>query len=625
LAKKDEISSTEKLLGLIRQKNDKEKPPADLSDSETLKETQQGFLANVVPLRKKVTIGVDIGYYELRLCMINQVSDKKQELLDFITIPYEDGISAKSPKFPQFLKSALKNFCGRKRKIVMWSSISSAKVETRNLKIPKVSKKQIDNAAYWTLKKDISFNDDEMLFDYEILGDVVEYGINKIELMAYVAPRQEIAQLKNLFEKIGYPLSGISIIPFALQNLFRAGIVPTQGKDVCSLFIGRDWSRIVIYSNGNLVLSRGIKAGIRSMIEAIAQSISKRQTNFGNESAKPSESSIFGINDETYILDMEQARNIFLEHISGAAVLQFGDTGQILQEHNIFGMIQPALERLVKQVERTLSHYYLHFNRERISRIFVSGQMSEYRRLFDYMHEQLDIPIDTINPFSTKLNYLGIAAIPESPSDKEEYAPAIGLALSNNVLTPNFIYTFKDKQLAVGLKKTNFAIFAGALFFLIVCLGLYAISNSFIQQKQAELARLEQEIDTFKPLVSKNLILNLASRTKDKRSTLKTLGNKYSGLAVINEISALTPEEIRLLTIQADFGKDLKKGSENKNTLKVEGIVTGDRLTFESRLAAYIVALRGSPMFRSPSIENKAFKYLENKEVMVFTARLDLV
>jgi type IV pilus assembly protein PilM len=626
LATKDEISSTEKLLGLIRQKNDGGPEPSDVTSAESSPEPQQDFLSNVVSLRKKVTVGVDIGYYELKLGMVNQVSERKLELLDFISIPYDEGVTPASPKFHLFLKSALKSFCGRSRKIAIWTAISSAKVETRNLKIPRVSKKQIDNAAYWTFKKDVTFNEEEMIFDYEILGDVVEDGINKIELMAYIAPRQEIAQQKNLFEKIGYPLSGITIIPFALQTLFRTSVVSTAGKDICSLFIGRDWSRIVIYANGNLVLSRGIKAGIRSMIEAIAQSISKHKTNLTNDVSKPSESSIFGISDETYMLDLEQAKTIFLEHISGTPVIQLGESGQIFQENDIFEMIEPALERLVKQVERTLAHYYLHFNRERINKVYVSGQMSQYSRLFDYIHEQLDVPIDTINPFSARLNYLGIAAIPTSPSEKEAFAPAIGLALSNNITTPNFTYTYKDKQLDEGSKKTNRWIAAGVLFFLIVCFGVYFLSVSYIDQKQMELTELRAELEKFKPLVNKNLILNLASQSKDKRNAFKQLGDKYKGLAVINEISANTPDEIRLLSIRAEFGGDGTGDTKGtKQTLQLEGIVMGNRLTFESSLAGYIVTLKSSPMIQSTNIENKAFKYLENKEVLLFQAKLDLV
>lgn len=626
MAKKDEISSTERLLGLIRDKNGATESEVEDKAIEPKSKPRQDLFSNVVPMRKKVTVGVDIGYYDLKLSMINRLSEKKQELLDFIAIPYEEGIIPNTPKFPQFLKKALKNFCGSSRKISIWSAISSAKVETRNLKIPKVSKKQIDNATYWTLKKDISFNEDEMIFDYELLGDIVEDGINKIEVMAYIAPKQEIAQQKNLFNKIGFPLDGISIIPFALQNLFRTGAVEAAGEDVCSLFVGRDWSRIVIYSNGNLVLSRGIKAGIRSMIEAVAQEISKSQMDLEKDSVDPSESSIFGIEDESYILDLDQARKIFFDHIKESTPIRLEETGQILREHDVFGMIKPALERLVKQVERTLAHYYLHFNRERVNRIYISGQMSVYRRLFEYMREQLGLPIDTINPFSAKLNYLGIASIPDSASEKEDFAPAIGMALANNLLTPNFIFTYKDKQTAENVRRINLAIAGGILFFLAVCVGIYFWGNSFINQKQQELVRLQASVEQFKPLVNKDLIISLASKTRNKRKALKELGNKYKGLAVINEISAITPPEIRLLSITADLGEKTTGNMEPPNqTLQVEGVVMGDRLTFEATLAGYIVKLKSSPIFRTPSIENKSFKYLENKEVLLFTAKLDLV
>jgi len=638
LARKDEISSTEKLLGLIRQKENGEQETPSSESSQVGMESSRvpppppkpqqkpSTLSNVVSMRRRVTVGVDIGYDALKLGVVNQVSEKRQELVDFVSIPYEAGMSPSSSKFPEFLRTALKKFCGRNKKIALWSAISSAKVETRNLKIPKVSKKQIGNAAYWTLKKDISYNEEEMIFDYEVLGDVVEDGINKIEILAYVAPRQDIDQQRNLFDKIGFPLSGISIVPFALQNLFRTEVVDTLGKDICSLFIGRDWSRIVIYSDGNLVLSRGIKAGIRSMVEAIAQEIGKTKMDIAQQSVEPSESSIFGIDDESYILDTEQARKIFFNHISNSESIRLEENGHVLKQHDVFGMIQPALERLVKQVERTLAHYYLHFNKERIARIFISGQMSVYERLFVYMKQQLDITVDTMNPFSAKLSYLGIAAIPGTLSEKEAFAPAIGMALSNNNLTPNFIYTYKDKLKTENARKVNRGIFAGIICFIAICVGLYWWSSSILDQKKVELAKLQTEIEKFKPLVNKNLIVGLASRTQDKRKSIKELGEKYKSIAVINEISSITPMEIRLLSITADMG-DKPAGNEKppKQQLEMEGVVMGNRLTFDSILAGYIVKLKSSPMFQTPSVENKSYKYLDNQEVLIFRAKIDLV
>jgi len=646
LAGKDEISSTEKLLDLIREDNDQVQEPSNLSaeapdvpEAETpvesladpevevaVEDNSAPLFSNVIPMRKKTTVGVDIGYHELKLAMVNQVSERKHELLDFATIPFPEGISQSSPTFPAFLKNALKEFSGKSRQTSVWAAISSARVETRNLKIPKVSKKQIDNAIYWTLKKDLSFDENEMIFDFDVLGDIIEDGVNKIEVMAFVAPKQEVVQLKNLFAKIGFSLTGVTIVPFGIQNLLRTNVIAAREQLVCSLFIGRDWSRIVIYSRGNLVLSRGIKAGIRSMIEAVAQELGKSNLDTTEQTIDPSESSIFGLNEETYIFDIEQARQIFFDHIRNETPLQGDNTGQVLKSHDVFTMILPALERLVKQVERTLEHYYLHFGNERMSRIFISGQLSAYSNLIEYMREQLDIRIDTLDPFSARLNYLGIATLPIEGSAKEAYAPAIGLGLSNNTLTPNFIYTYKDKQTADNAKRINRIIATCVICFLAICSGIYVWGNSFIKEKSQQLVQLQREVETFKPLVSKNQIINLASQTKNKRQSLKKLGDRYKGMAVINEISSITPSAVKLLSITADFGEGTQENRDGRRqTLILEGIVTGDRLTFESTLAGYIVQIGSSPLFNQPSIENKSFKFINNEEVLQFRAMLDLV
>ncbi|MCG6911840.1 MAG: pilus assembly protein PilM, partial [Deltaproteobacteria bacterium] len=580
----------------------------------------------VIPMRKRTTVGVDIGYTEIKMAMINTVSERRHELLDFTTIPFPEGIAQNSPTFPAFLKNAMKEFCGRSKHTAIWAGISAARVETRNIKIPKVSKKQIDNAVYWTLKKDLTFDENEMIFDFEIIGDIIEDGINKIETMAYVAPKQEVVQLKNLFGKIGFPLTGVSIVPFGMQNLLRTNIVDAGEKLVCSLFIGRDWSRIVIYSRGNLILSRGIKAGIRSMIEAVAQELGREKITETEQAIDPSESSIFGIDQETYIVDVEQARRIFFNHINGKGPVQLEETGRAFQDRDVFAMILPAVERLVKQVERTLDHYYLHFGNERMNRIFVSGQLSAYANLINYMRDQLDIPIDTLDPFSPRLNYLGIATLPVDPTQKESYAPAIGLGLSNNELTPNFIYTYKNKQSDDNAKRANHIIAAGIVLFIAICSGVYWWGNAFLKEKSVELAQLKSKVETFSPLVNKELIINLASQTRNKRKSLKLLSSRYKGMAVINELSTITPGEIKLLSITADFGDPEASPKENgRQTLTLEGIVMGDRLTFESTLAAYIVGLGSSPMFQTPSVESKSFKFLENKEVLQFRAMLDLV
>ena len=630
MAKYDEISSTEKLLDLIRGKKDKALDSSEISLPPSSPGTLKPLLLKVFPAKKKVTVGVDIGDTDLKLVAMSRSSGKEPELLDYINLPFEADISKNSKQFPSFLQSALTGFCGDLKNVEIWTSISSANVDTRYLRIPRVLKKQAANAVYWTYRKEVSFNERTQIFDFEILGDVVDNGVKKIEVLAYAAPKQEIDELKDIFFKAGFPLAGISIIPFAIQNLLRTGWIETAGKNICSLFIGKDWSRIAIFSNGNLVLSRDIKAGIQSMIEAIMEEI-------GNNSSLPSEGMVdvenaemAGTSDKAQNTVEDKARKIFFDFIYNSSSLLMEGDKPGLNEDKIFSIIQPALERVIRQVEKTVEHYSLNFANESISEIFISGETSKHRRIVDYINSQLDIPIRAIDPFGTVSSFPDKFADQDQASEREDFVPSTGLALSSDLLTPNLLFTHKDKQKTARLfyiKRTIFTVF---LLVAGLSTGVYLVQGRLIEQKKAQIFKLQEKMDKFSPRVDQNLILKAVAQINRKKTAVKEFSNKYLALAVISEISKMTPSNIRLLDITAGFGKPAaykeadKNSKAQKRAIICDGIVFGDRLTFEGTLAGYLIKLKNSPMFNKPSITKRSFETFEDKEVLRFTARLEL-
>lgn len=268
MVRKDEISSTEKLLDLIRYNT----PPQSTSNpTEPAAPSQKSGLLSALTFQKAIGIGVEIGNHCIKIAKINRIADKSFELLDYGTIDIEQAEKFDTPRVAKALAALLTRFCTGLKRYDIWCCVTSAKVETRCIRIPKLPKKQIPNAVFWTFSKEVSFSDKEMLLDFRILGDVNENGMNKTQVMTFTIPIAETEALKRLFRSTGYPLTGISIVPFAIQNLLKTGIVQETGQNTCCLFIGRDWSRITIYANGDLILSRGIKAGMHSMIDAIAE------------------------------------------------------------------------------------------------------------------------------------------------------------------------------------------------------------------------------------------------------------------------------------------------------------------------------------------------------------------
>jgi len=319
LAKPDDISSTERLLNLIRKKNSNDKfVPSrrnELGGSRTK-------IARFFPFGKRETIGVDIHYDDLKLVKIQQSSDKDLELLDYVTVPFEPDMSPSSSRFAQFLKQTLSNFCGATKNPQIWSIFSSARVEAHYLRIPQTKKADTAAAVFWAYRKKSTFEEKEKIFDFDILGEVIEQGVPKIEVLAYTAPEHEIIELKNRFSNAGYPLTGISIAPFALQNLFKTGWIQTKEPNVSSLYIGRSWSRIDIFSGGDLVLSRGIKAGMKSMIESIRAEIEESQfesTLALLESDVESRSHLF---ENSMSMSAEDATEIFSAFLNGKYPLE---------------------------------------------------------------------------------------------------------------------------------------------------------------------------------------------------------------------------------------------------------------------------------------------------------------
>lgn len=626
LAKYDEISSTERLLDLIRDEKKSAYTASTQESKQSVSHRLNNLLSIPVSFRKSLSVGVDLGHDDLKLIKIHRVSDQKFKLIKFARIPFDPDISRQSPKFHQFLRPILSKFCGHSKTIEIWCNIPSARVETRQLRIPKVNPKQIPNAAYWSYQKFSTFNDQDYLFDFELLGDVDEDDKPKIDVMAYIAPKPEIKDLKDLFSKAGFPLSGISIIPFAFQNLLKSGRIEIDEPQIASLYIGRDWSRIDIFSEGSLVLSRGIKAGVKTMLEALRVEIEDNLFELSMARSQTKDAVRIRAIKKKLKSELELAHQLFFRPIHAPPSATSNERQCFLKEDNLFKMILPALERLVQQIERTLRHFSLHYENAKVDKIFISSGVKPHKRIIEYIGEELGITTETLDPFVENSNFISLVANPETPSERSSFAPAMGMALSKNALTPNFLYTYKDKLKAANNQRINRGIFAGFLVLMALCVGVTYWQDRYIKAKEFKIHQLRRQLEEIAVRVDKNLIMKLVAETQSNLREIGEIAEKYLAVAVVSEITELTPDNVRLLSISTMLeNENGKKKTEDKGTLILNGIIQGSRLTLESKLASYIMELKNSPIFGQATISQKSFERVDNKEGLKFSARLKLL
>ena len=628
MARLKEITSTERLLDIIRnKKNDVKRESLDTSRIDPPKKLFRFTPRRIISGEKPVTIGIDIGHEYLRMVRTTRSVDGRWELLDYKSVAFAHITTRKSPDFSNFLRSELNKFCGSIREANLWAIMSAARVNVRHINIPKVAKKQIENAVYWTIKKETPFDDKDTVFDFEVQREVTEQGADKWLTMVYTAPRGEIEELKGLFSKIELPLTGISITPFAIQNLFKTEwISPAVEGTVASLFIGNDFSRIDIFSKGKLIMTRGIKAGINSMVESLMEKliVTRKETSEAERGVPPT--------------SFEQAKKVLFSLSPDSPPLTEKDIGFGLTDEEKFETILPALERVIRQVERTFEHYTGGHNYDMVTRIYVSSAMNISQPVIEYVGNQLGIKSDILNPLKFKIPDIGNTMEQTSVSEILALIPAFGLALSDNAYTPNLMFRFKEKGREASITRANRVIYAVFLIALIVFSGFLLFEIEKAREREATIAQLEQQLSQYMPRVDQNLISGMLSSSSMQQRLSRTYVDRYLGMAVISELSSMTPANIRLIDSKVNTGavqsgkvqaKESKREStspkeEGKN-VTVEGVVFGDRNALEASLAGYIMKLKSSPMFSRISVQKNSVEPVRNDEVLHFVIEIKLV
>ena len=626
MARLSDITSTEKLLKLIRSKRDEAPLPSATDEPAPRKRDRFRLpLPKLISLKKTCTVGIDIGHDYLRIVRATETSGGHWRIDDRRRLALPRNTPRDSHEFGAFLKAALASVSGSTKQSDLWAIMSAARVEVRHIRIPIVPKKQISNAVYWTAKKDAPFDEKDTVFDYELQGEVIDQGIRKFAVMVYTAPRREIEELKDLFSRIGHPLAGISIVPFSLQNLFRSGWITVREEAAASLFIGQDFSRIDIYAGNNLVMTRGIKAGLNSMVESLVDSFNERKQD-----------------PENSPLTNAQGKKVVRSLSPDSPPLQANDAGFALTKEDIFEMIRPALERLVRQVERTFEHYAVTMPGDRISRIFVSGAMNVYQPIVDYVGSQLGITSEVLDP----LNELDPAPCMDTEdanciSERIAFGPALGLAFSGNDHTPNLMYTYKDKEREASITRINMAVFAVFIIAVLLCSGVFIFQSSAIAQKKKIIKGIETRMADLGPTVDRTELTKMAAKVNQRRQLSKMYAKRYLGMVLISELVELTPVDIRFIDLKINLGPvsagavsppppgDTAKpaGEAPKTTPEeviLEGLILGDRQLFETKLAGYVMALEASPLFRQVTIQKNIVEPFVKGEALHFILKLSV-
>jgi len=610
---------------------------------------------------KNVHLGVELVGGAIRMVKLTLGSGRSRTLeFKTVSIP-EQGPDA--PELSLVLRLALKDFLG-KTDADVWAVVPAETADLRFLQVPKTNKKQISNAIYWTAKKEASFDDAEVVFDYELQGEVIEKGAPRLSVLAYTVKREEFEKLRNLFLQAGYPLAGITLPSISMRNLLRGNWVEGGEKTQACLHLGGEFSRIEIFSGGNLQIVRVLKGGLSAMAQSLAEA-SKEFTPHPpavEPKSEPGESVVLVPEEAVFSsaipieiesmasepavaeikpagLSVEDALSLIENMAEGPQSLPEGHPGRKLSTADVLEMLKPAWERLLRQVQMTFSHHAVTLGNEQVGGLTLSGPLGGDPGMLEYLGEKLGLPCRLLDPLSPdNLGRLQIAAPVLSLAERQPYSLVLGLTGADRS-SCNLLHTYKQKEEEDRVASLNRMVALSWLGVAVLILGFFVWQQAQSYMKQQELSVLEGRLREFQPRVDMPLLLTTGAKVRQALDNMRQFANRTRPVAVLRDVTGLTPENVKLFSISTmDLGtpeeqpvatqetqskpgqRPAGKGREAMDTLTLEGYVKGDSQILESLLSAYLVQLRTSPLLGEPSVSKRSVEVTATGEdVLRFT------
>lgn len=599
---------------------------------------------------KALSIGISTSGHSLCIAVVRNPSGVISCARRF---PMEPSQAPGEKGFAALLRSSLSAMGHADANADVWAILRSPDLDLNVLSVPKLSGGKLDAAVYWTLQKEKKFAEAEYILDYLPLGPTADSKDAKLDVLTCLARRADVDRLRTSFREAGYPLTGITAIPNAFLGLYRLRGAPAGFGLAANIHVEPDFSAIGLYTKDRLLFSRFIRSGGVSMAETLVehfQELAKPRTPDLDELELPLPGATAPApppQDHAAVepLDAEQAQALLRHVLLGAPKPDFASPAHLMSPLEMIDIVAPAIERLSRQVERTLD-YFASSQQSRCDALHLSGDIFGSEAIAQALAGQLGFPPVVFDP--THIMSGGELVVPH---DRMVMAPALAAALSQPGKGINLIANYKVRTAQEAKRAVTSRLVMGlaACMVLIGCAG-FVMERSVAAKRQA-LAQIKSQIAAMGPALDDKTLQATANLFKQRQDSLREASARLLAPAALAEIAQCAPERVRLLTFAADYpatetGKANQpalpgqppapgqpqpapsaqagqKAGPTNGVITIEGVVMGDRAEFDANLSRFILALQASPMFFMPVVNESGLKELGNGgQVLYFSMHL---
>lgn len=361
------------------------------------------FLKGLMGPKAPESGAIDIGSNTIKFCQVQGTSANLQ-LFRFVTCPtpaaaIKDGAIMESSSLGEAIRDMIaQNNLSVKRLV---TSVAGQQVVIRPIPMPKMSPKELNQAIQFEAERYLPYSVTEAQVSGSIISEDAGDGKN-MEVLLIAVPKEITEKTKLVISASGVDTGAIDIEPLAIYRALKFSLDPERLNQTFALInLGAATTSISVFKSGTLRHCRTVSVSGNSFTKAIGQSL-----NLSFEEAEQ-------IKKEKGVIKVESDAN----PLPPTAM-------------RIFNVIDPVLNELVTEVQRSFDYYRSRYRGETIESVLLSGGTARFKNLDAYLSTKLGVKCEVANPFRRVATTKAQESSAESLADLAPQAAVVmGLAL----------------------------------------------------------------------------------------------------------------------------------------------------------------------------------------------------
>ena len=491
----------------------------------------------------------------------------------------EDGYVKDKDRMAQLLREQMKDNGVKEKEVVF--SIASSKIASREVTVPYVPEKNLDNLINATAQDYFPVNMDEYTLAYNVLETVKEKDKKSLKLLLLAAPDSLIQNYYSLADLMGVRVESIDYYGNGSMQVLQKHI--GSGYSVC-VQIGSLNTMVSVLKENQQIMQRTIPYGTNTIIETML--------------AHPA----LECRDETDAMEMLCRENVVYstldyedETVRGTRISedQWKRSGQSREARKA---VTDAVGGILLSVIRVVDYFGSRYPDCQLGYIYITGMGVKIRGLDTLFEREMDLPVRKLEKLTNITFSRGFA---RSLQDQTEYIAAIGAAIEPVGFS---LKELKNKQGRAASMRTVKIILAGSV---VVAVALVAVGWFRLvgANKENENLKMEkQSLQSINQVYTENE--QATKKFEDAAALHVATSTKNQNLvALIEQLQKKLPKQMQVSTLQT---------TEDKVTLT---ITTKTKIS----VAKMLVEFEGIDLLTNVNVASIAGAESENDKIEEYT------